>query len=512
MRVCVLAQASPCTWVAHYAAAFRACCETLVVGPAPDSETLKAWDHRDKAAHLIAPNDVTCDFEAQEIDLLGLLPQGWTPDLVVGIAGLGGDPLYRHAARLTCPTVFLSIDTWQCLLDYRQALGYDFVFAAQREFVGHLRATGSRHVFWLPLACDPEVHHPVDTVATHDIGFAGSVSAPVHAERKRLIEALGRRFTVRSAESVFGDDMCELFARCRLAFNYSAVQELNMRIFEVLAMGRLLLTNREASVNGLEDLFEDGKHLVVYHSENDLLEKAAAYLADDASRRAVADAGRAEVRAKHTYAHRVQTILETVRDYAPPCDFRTTATAYHGERLEDYLPTIPGAVVDVGLASEASKVALRRRGVTRFEGVAVSPGDAEKRQGSYDAMAVWPGKWPAGVDTAVVGELTVLPCSLDDVLARVHAILHPGGTLVLRLRGNELDAAGLKPDAAILSAWLESHDFHLRLVETGLAGGGVLLARKRTRRLADVAAEVLGRLNVPGLDLDGLLRRIPPAW
>jgi hypothetical protein len=78
---------------------------------------------------------------------------------------------------------------------------------------------------------------------------------------------------VVAIQSGLGAYTCAAFARARLTFNHSAVYEPNMRIFEVLAMGGALLTNREAERNGLLDLFRDGEHLVVYNSEADLLDK-----------------------------------------------------------------------------------------------------------------------------------------------------------------------------------------------------------------------------------------------
>jgi hypothetical protein len=481
----------------------------LVVGPEPGPEALRAWD-RGSVAHLTARNDIVCDFAADGVDLEALWPPGWTPDLVVGISGVGGDPLYDRVAELPYPTAFLSIDTWQCLLDYREALKYDFVFAAQREFVPHLRATGSRHVFWLPLACDPEAHFPAPVEPTHDVAFAGSASRPVHRDRRRLLDALAGQFSVLAREAVFGDALCALSARGRLVFNHAAVQELNMRVFETLAMGRPLLTNAESAVNGLLDLFEDGRHLLVYHSEQELLDKARRYLADEDARQAIANAGRAEVLARHTYAHRVQTLLDMVRSHT--ARFEATPKR-RGEDLQDYLPTVPGAVVDLGLLLEASKVALRRRGVTRLTGVPADVDSARRRSGSYDDMAALMALPDGAADTVVAASSPGLGLPLEDLLWQAHRLLTPGGTLVLRLSPADLSQAHLKPDAASLGQWLQQREFHVRRADfPGPEGGGIVQARKRTRTLASVVAEVFERLQVPEIDLPGLLARIPSGW
>jgi hypothetical protein len=332
----------------------------------------------------------------------------------------------------------------------------------------------------------------------------------VHRERRRLLDALARQFSVLAREGAFGDALCDLSARGRLVFNHAAVQELNMRVFETLAMGRPLLTNAESAVNGLLDLFEDGRHLLVYHSEQELLDKARRYLADEDARQAIANAGRAEVLAKHTYVHRVETLLDTVRAHTAHFE---AAPNRRAEELQDYLPTVPGAVVDLGLLLEASKVALRRRGVTRLTGVPADVDSARRRRGSYDHMAALLALPDGVADTVVAASSPGLGLPLEDLLWQAHRLLTPGGTLVLRLSPADLSQAHLKPDTASLGQWLQQRDFHVRRAAfPGPEGGGIVQARKRTRTLASVVAEVFERLQVPEIDLPGLLARIPPGW
>ncbi len=509
VRVCILAQSSPSTWVEHYIRAFRACCDTLVAGPKPDLETLKRWDGRDKAADAAPEIDIPCDFDALD-DLYALLPGGWTPDLVVGIAGIGGAPLYAKAAALSCPTAFITVDTWQCLLDYREARRYDFVFAAQREFVPHLRATGSPRVFWLPLGCQPEAQPAGAAAPTHDVSFVGAATQPVHDIRRTLLEGLSRRFSVLAQESVFGAEMWSALARGRLVFNHSAVQELNMRIFETMGLGRPLLTNHEAEANGLFELFEEDKHLIVYRSAEDLAEKVARYLEDDAARLAIGKAGQEEALAKHTYQHRVHTLLETVAAHTGAFGPGRAASTFQGDKLLDYLPVAPGVVMDLGLGLSASRVGLRRRGAAKLIGVCGDAGESARRAGSYDEIVSWPPQAADEIDTVVAACPFALPTPPPMLFELVHGLLREGGTLVLRLRGVDLYNLGLDKDLDGFEKWLEARDFHLRLLGPTLEDYGfIFLARKRTRRLRGIVEEVYTRLQVPELDLEELLGRIP---
>jgi spore maturation protein CgeB len=84
---------------------------------------------------------------------------------------------------------------------------------------------------------------------------------------------------------------------------------LGQRIFEVLACGGFLLSNR-TSVQ--ERLFEDGKDLVLYDTLDDLEEKARYYLTHDRHREEIAARGRRTVAGHHGTALRAEHILEVL--------------------------------------------------------------------------------------------------------------------------------------------------------------------------------------------------------
>lgn len=508
IRVCILGQANPFAWHGHYVRAFRRHCEIITIGPNPGPEILKGWG-RDHLAHLVVPNDVEIDLGAAD-DLHALLPEGWRPHLVVSISG-GGVPMFTKTATLACPTVFLSIDTWQCLMEFNEAIHYDLVFAAQRAYIPYLRATGSRHVHWLPLACAPEAHYPVDTQKTCDISFAGAATMPVHRERARLLHFLAGHFSVNALERIHGDDYCRHMCSGRLSFNHSAIEDLNMRLFEALAMGCPLLTNRASAHNGLLDLFEDGEHLIVYDSDDDLLRKAQRYLNDDAACAAIALRGREEALACHTYDHRVSEILDTVRRAFPDFDAAAPQPKTLGDAYADYLPRIPGVIMDFGMKLDASKYALRRRGSTRLLGVAADTALREQRRGSYDEVyAEEPGGWCGKVDTAFVSGVT-REDTADCMVRRAYRVLCEGGTLVARIPADQLYGEGIGLDPAAMAAWFHARDFHITDFRPGANGHVVVTARKRIRMLRDIVIETFRNLNVPETDPWQLAAMVPPG-
>src|SRR5262249_43416476 len=158
---------------------------------------------------------------------------------------------------------------------------------------------------WLPLACDPEIHRKHDVPKTLDVCFVGNLFPGGRAELVRLIQ---RRFHESFVGRRFFDEVAQTYSASRILFNRSLRNGLIMRVFEALACGSLLLTN-DLSENGQAELFRDGVHFAVYRDAEELTDKIAFYLGREALREQIAERGRAEALARHTYRHRMETIL-----------------------------------------------------------------------------------------------------------------------------------------------------------------------------------------------------------
>ncbi len=166
------------------------------------------------------------------------------------------------------PRAVWAIDTHinlsRCLTRFGDA---DFLFAAQKNGAQTLQDMLGRPVTWLPLACDPRIHRPVvGERPAHDVVFVGHI---LGAERIRLLEEIVRRYPSSwIGQAVFGE-MARMYSRARTGFNCSVADDLNMRLFEIPTCGISLVTNHIVD-NGLEELFEIGRHLLTYRTEQEL--------------------------------------------------------------------------------------------------------------------------------------------------------------------------------------------------------------------------------------------------
>ena len=515
LKVCILVKSNPFLWTAHYIRAFRKRCDVITIGPSLTDEDLEKMGYS-HLHHLVGKNDIECDFNEDASILLEQLPEDWTPQLVIGIQS---GAIVKGIGQLSCPTAYISVDTWHDPSEYDTAKNYDAVFVAQREFVPLLKATGSRNVFWLPLACSPEAHHPIAGVEKElDVTMIGACSHPYHRDRARRLSAIGEHFNVVLHKGASTEEMCEVYARTKLAFNSSIFQDVNMRVFETMAMGCALLTNRDAEYNGLLDLFEDGKHLLAY-TEDNLVELAREYISNDAAREALAQVGREEVLEHHTYLHRVDKILETMQSKIPELDTRCYQITPSGDDLSDYLPVAPGYVIDIGLGCiNAAQKCDRYAGIVA-QGTEVSDfGDVEVRTWVSDKEETYEA------DTVVMSDAKAFVSSLSVAFKIVWSILREGGTFVLRCSKIELAEAIHSEDAEALDIWFREYNFHVigvheleccansdpKSMDSDMAGiDYIVVARKRTRNLREVLVEVFERHPADHITPDYVSKNVP---
>src|SRR5437667_99589 len=72
------------------------------------------------------------------------------------------------------------------------------------------------------------------------------------------------------------EEMARIYSASRVVFNRSIKNDVNMRVFEAVACGSLLVTNDLAD-HGQAELFGDGVHLVTYREPGEMVETVGYY-------------------------------------------------------------------------------------------------------------------------------------------------------------------------------------------------------------------------------------------
>ena len=302
MKVWLSYVAYPVTTAAYLERALRKICRTTTIGPPLPVDLIDRWQLHNMKLPL-GEQDISTGFTPDMAEIAGNTAAADLPDLYLWVESVGGHAP-RNLAALTCPKACYLIDS-HLNLSTHLAWGknFDMVFIAQREYLEAFRQHGIR-AFWLPLGCDPEIHRKTGPEKEFEIGFVGGVQQG--SRRQRLLATLGAHLPIRY-ERCFWDDMARLFSKSKIVFNEAVRNDLNMRVFEVMSTGTMLLTDL-ARNSGQDTLFVDGEDCAVYR-DDEVVDVARFYLENQALRDQIALRGQRLVHNAHTYGHRVEDLL-----------------------------------------------------------------------------------------------------------------------------------------------------------------------------------------------------------
>lgn len=205
--------------------------------------------------------------------------------------------------------------------------GYDLILTSFPHFVPRLRAMGIASEYFR-IGFDTRVLERLGTVRKDvDASFVGGISRH-HGKAVPVLEYLADHTPIeffgygaaslpaaspirsRHHGEVWGLDMYRALARSRVTLNrHINVAENNannMRLYEATGVGALLLTDRK---DNLGELFEVGKELVAYSSQEEAVELIRHYLAHPEEAETIARAGQARTLREHTYERRMHELV-----------------------------------------------------------------------------------------------------------------------------------------------------------------------------------------------------------
>lgn len=173
----------------------------------------------------------------------------------------------------------------------------DVVILAQKYFLPFYEQWKTDYV---PLGADPTVHFDyTDEPVVNDLVLIGNDTYP---ERRKLLNILSTKYKVKTGQANAGEEYSRALSSSKIVFNKSMNLDINMRVYEALACGRMLLTDR---IPFLDELLEDGKHYVGYDNAEEMQRMAEYYLTHDEERNQIAKQGREHVILNHTYDQRL---------------------------------------------------------------------------------------------------------------------------------------------------------------------------------------------------------------
>jgi spore maturation protein CgeB len=205
---------------------------------------------------------------------------------------------------------------------------YDCVFTWSRSLIEGLKGLKAKRVEYLPFACDPYIHYPIEPTQGERKVFQGDVIfvGTWCPEREKILEQIAdfepaiwgnywqrirRGSPLRGfwrGKGIWGKDVSKAYTLAKIALNILRHQNStahNMRTFEILACRGFQIATRSPEQSRL---LKEDKEFVCFSSISELREKISRYLKDEAQREIIREAGYAGV-LRHTYTKRAEFLI-----------------------------------------------------------------------------------------------------------------------------------------------------------------------------------------------------------
>lgn len=256
-------------------------------------------------------------------DRLGAALRCHRPDLVLVFKGASLDPEAIDALRPLSGARWVNwFPDSPHLLDLSLRIGraYDCCFVFDSSMVDRHRALG-RKAEYLAEGCDPAYHRPLPDPRwpRHRLAFVGS-REPFREAALRAVDGLGLGCWGPGwpAGPLYGDDFIRAFSNADVALNIHQFfgepaargwygTGANRRTFELAAIGTAQLCDAKADV---ARHFTEDTEIVLFRTVAELRAGAERLMGDPAWRAGLAERARARALREHTWAHRLQALLE----------------------------------------------------------------------------------------------------------------------------------------------------------------------------------------------------------
>lgn len=222
--------------------------------------------------------------------------------------------------EIEIPTVCFHFDTYSnTSRRVRWSTLFDIPVVFHPGFEDQYRLAG--HAFPLTLAHAAQLDFYADECRdkTYEVGWVGRMHGAPYGTRERLLPQLAREFRMNRWDTYHTlEETADVHRHSKIVVNIGRddyPQDANMRVFETMAAGALLLTRLPTNLASLG--FVDGEHFIGFREESQVIALVRRYLADESARARIARAARQLVLQHHTYDARVKSLLDFVGEHGP---------------------------------------------------------------------------------------------------------------------------------------------------------------------------------------------------
>lgn len=191
---------------------------------------------------------------------------------------------------------------------------FDIVFLICTQHIPLLKKY-NQHIYPIQYGVDTTYFYKKKNVTKkYDVSFVGNIVPWVHYERYFLMLYLRLRGIKIHYTTAPYKKINDIFNESRIVLNKTPLKGFNMRIFEVMGSGSLLL-NDYCRENGMTRIFKDKKHLVYYKSFNDCYKKITYYLQHKKKREVISEEGNQFAKQQYSWDKQIDKIVAVLKNY-----------------------------------------------------------------------------------------------------------------------------------------------------------------------------------------------------
>jgi hypothetical protein len=248
-------------------------------------------------------------------NLVASLPEDQKPELTVVLIDSFQNCIPENLSAVPGRKLLLIADTHHGDTPLQKCMAY----ARRQPFDCIALTHDPHHLHWFteaqiaPTTYIPNVNvtyfpQPFIERRSPQIVFVGQ-AGQWHNRRSRLLQTIQKAGLPLIVQQVPAAAAAAMYASSQITFNCSLNGDLNMRVFETMASGGFLITDRLSPQSGLETLFKRGEHYVDYDNEHELVAKLRYYLAHPHKCLEIALGGQQAYLKKHQPVQRVRDLL-----------------------------------------------------------------------------------------------------------------------------------------------------------------------------------------------------------
>ena len=227
-------------------------------------------------------------------------------DVLLIKADATGRNFPRNLGAFNCPKVLLVGDTHHMQGPIRKLIEYAKSEPFDRIILDHTRhharwffKAGFENVYWIPALDFTFQKREIAVRPARKLSFVGQAGR-FHPYRCHVLEFLKRTGLPLEVMQTSPSGAADVYADSQITLNIALNGDLNLRVFEALAAGGFLLTDRLTESSGLKALFTPGQDLEVWSGKEDLVEKIRYYLANPAEAFRIRRAGQKKLLDLHS--------------------------------------------------------------------------------------------------------------------------------------------------------------------------------------------------------------------